>query len=150
MRRALRFSALLLGMLAISSHVDARGGGGGFGGGFSRGFIHVAPSAHAMNGFHRQSIVRRRVFAARQSRQRSAQTVFPIGGGDWLPDWGPSDSQIAEYPPAPDPLSQPQVIVIHPDNRGPTVAEAAPDYGYIPGCQAIPNGYHCDPGGSAR
>lgn len=96
MRRALGFSPLLLGVLVISSHAHARGGGGvgftgslfGNFGGFSRDLIRVAPSAHAMNGFHRQSIVRRRVFAAGhlhalglQRRQFFGQTGFLFGGG---------------------------------------------------------------------
>jgi len=158
--RAFRFSALLFGMLAISAQADARGSfGGGFLGsfrGFSDGFVRVAPSVH-VSGFHRQSIVRRRIFAGRQlhavglqGRQPFGQALFLVGGEYWWPDWWPGGSQIEEYSPAPEPPSQPQVIVIHADNIAPSVAEAAPDDGYVPGCHAIPNGYHCDIGGSAR
>jgi len=43
------------------------------------------------------------------------------------------------------PAPQPQVIVIHTDGQGRmTTTQAAPDYSYVKGCHAIPNGYHCD------
>ena len=139
MRRALWLSALLLGMLAISSHVDARGGGGGS---FSRGF-------RGFSGVHRPVFAARHVHAlGSQRRQSFGQTTYPIGGDYWWPDWWPGDSQIAEYLPAPEPPSEPQVIIIHANNSGAPMADAAPDYGYIPGCHAIPNGYHCDVGGA--
>jgi hypothetical protein len=72
MKRALWFSALLAGVLAVSSQADARMGGiGGFGGGFSPGFrgfsgsfLHAAPSGHFANGSHRQFFPRRQFFAA--------------------------------------------------------------------------------------
>jgi hypothetical protein len=42
----------------------------------------------------------------------------------------------------------PQVIVISGSNyaQGPMAPAPGdpPDYSYVPGCHAIPNGYHCD------
>ena len=160
MRRALRFSALLLGILVTSSQMNARtSGGGGLGVGFSGGFrgasgafIRVGAPAHLMNGFHRNSVVGRHVFVARHphalgvnGRHSFAQTGVLIGGGYWS-DWWPGDSQIVENSPAPEAPAPPEVIVIHPNEQGSAVAGAAPDYGYA-GCHAIPNGYHCDGGG---
>ena len=92
MRRALWLSALLLGTLATSSHVDARGGGG-----FSRGF-------RGFSGVHRPVFATRHLHApGSQRRQSFGQTAYPIGGDCWWPDWWPNDSQIAEYSPAPEP-----------------------------------------------
>jgi hypothetical protein len=43
--------------------------------------------------------------------------------------------------------SQPEVLVIagsHGDLRENTTPRTPPDYSYVTGCHAIPNGYHCD------
>jgi hypothetical protein len=57
-----------------------------------------------------------------------------------VPEYGYQPAQQALDAP-----SQPQVIVIRSDSNGRmTTSEAAPDYGYIQGCHAITNGYHCD------
>jgi hypothetical protein len=46
---------------------------------------------------------------------------------------------------------QPQIIVISSDGNGRMqTTEAAPDYGYIEGCHAIPNGYHLQHNHSLR
>ena len=40
----------------------------------------------------------------------------------------------------------PQVIVLsNSPQPGPAAPQAQMDFGYVPGCRAIPNGYHCDP-----
>lgn len=162
MRRALRFSVLSLAVLAVSSQANARmGGGGGFGsgfspgfGGFSAGFIHVAPSGHLVNGFHRQSLLHRQPFAAQRFHALHSRQIFApnvvLYGGDW---WSPDVSQGITYASPPEAQMepvQPEIIVIQRDNKDPKVAEATPDYGYVAGCHAIPNGYHCDTNSSAR
>jgi hypothetical protein len=51
--------------------------------------------------------------------------VVPIGGGEGL--------------------AGPSVVSIAPDSASEQTASAAmPDYSYVRGCYAIPNGYHCD------
>jgi hypothetical protein len=57
MRRALGMLVLSFGIVGISPHADARGGGGGFGVGFSGGFRGLAgqpPAFRPFTGFHRQ------------------------------------------------------------------------------------------------
>ena len=48
----------------------------------------------------------------------------------------------------------PEVVVVGgAPQAGGVPAPAAMDFGYVPGCRAIPNGYHCDPprrGGQAN
>jgi hypothetical protein len=135
------------------------GGIGGFGGGFSPGFrgfsgsfLHVAPSGHFANGSHRQFFPRRQFFAAQHFHGlRKGQVLAPTGvlfGGDYW-SW-PDTGQVVTYAPPPEEPVQPEVIVLQSDSNGPKVAEAAPDYGYVAGCHAIPNGYHCDAGSTAR
>jgi hypothetical protein len=77
------------------------------------------------------------------------QNGFPAwSGGGWgwpVGDWWPGEytSQPVQQVQAPAP--EPQVIVIRTDGQGRmTATEAAPDYSYVKGCHAIPNGYHCD------
>lgn len=47
-------------------------------------------------------------------------------------------------------IVKPEVIVIRPGPAGHDSAKAATDYGYVPGCRAIANGYHCDIAENAR
>jgi hypothetical protein len=152
-----------MAVLAVSPQANARtGGGGGFGSsfsssfrGFSSGFIHVAPSGHSVNGFHRQLLPHRQFFAAQRfgALHLRRQAFAPNGvlyGGYW---WWPNVGQGVTYSPTPGaPVEQvqPEVIVIQSDNKEPKVAEATPDYGYVAGCHAIANGYHCDTSGSVR
>jgi hypothetical protein len=155
--RALRWSIIpiLAGLLAIPQSADARGGGGGGGGGFHAGGVHAA--FHAGNGIRRPGFVRNQQVARFANRRlfpdqrfgNNLLTGFPgwWGGWGWGSDW-PDNGYEYGYQPvqqAPDPPSQPQVIVIRADGNGRmTTAEAAPDYGYVQGCHAILNGYHCD------
>ena len=145
MRCVLQFSVvpMLLGLLA--SQADARSGSGGFSGGIVIG----ASAAH----ISRQFIARRPVLPAQRIRasnlqrlhQRSlAQNGIPIGG-IW-PGFGWPDATQAVAAPAIDATAQPQpeVIIMHSDTAAHTASEPPPDFGYIPGCHAIPNGYHCD------
>jgi hypothetical protein len=58
------------------------------------------------------------------------------------------DTTPIEAPPVADetPVG-PQVIILSNLPGGthePTVAQTLPDYGYVAGCHAIPNGYHCE------
>jgi hypothetical protein len=152
--RALRWSIapILVGLLAIPQAVDARGGGGG---GFHGGAIHGAFHSSTSNGFRRPGFVRHqqvarfadRRFFPNQRFANNLQNGFPAWWGGWGYDW-PNTGYEYGYQPvqqAQDAPSQPQVIVIRSDGNGRmTAAEATPDYGYVQGCHAIPNGYHCD------
>jgi hypothetical protein len=153
--RALKWSIalILVGTLAIPQAADARGGGGGVGSGFhgaSRGAFHSG------NGFRHPGFVRNQQvarFADRWSFQNrrladNPQNGSPAwwgGGWGWGYDW-PNYGYGYGYQPTQVAPSQPQVIVIRSDGDGriTTTVPAADDYGYITGCHAIPNGYHCD------
>jgi hypothetical protein len=88
-------------------------------------------------------------FAARNgfgfNRNAQLQGGWPIAG--W-PSWPFLDSAPIQVPSvASDAPSNPVVIVMSGlSDRAPERAtpETPPDYGYIAGCHAIPNGYHCD------
>lgn len=113
-------------------------------------------SFHSASGFHRQSFARRPFLSQQRlnafglgRNQLFTQPGYFYDGSYWWPDWWAGDSQIAVSPPAPEAPPQPQVIVIRTDGQGRMDAEPAPDYSYA-GCQAIPNGFHCDIGGGAH
>lgn len=84
---------------------------------------------------------------------------FGMYGYGWFgnvwPDmgWPDSGSQVGNVqyitPPPPEP-APPQVIAISADWRGQTAPEALPDFSYVAGCKAIPNGYHCASGEGAH
>jgi hypothetical protein len=158
--RALRYSIVpvLLGLLAMPQ-AEARGGGGGGGGGFvaAHGGAPVA-ALRTSNGVivGRRGFVRHQSlapFTARGFSRRFArngfQNGFPAWADGWgwpIGDWWPGGYGYQPDQPAPEPRVQPQVIVIRADGDGhmQTTQAAAPDYGYIEGCHAIPNGYHCN------
>jgi hypothetical protein len=86
-------------------------------------------------------IVPRRINVADELRARgrgSFENGFPIGA--W-PYWPTIGTVGGEAP------SSPAVIVVSaaqtPASQR-TLSDQFPDYSYIPGCHAIPNGYHCD------
>ena len=143
MRCVLQFSMvpILLGLLA--SQADARSGSGGFSGGIVIG----ASSAHISR--QRPVLPAQRIRASnlQRSHQRSlAQNGIPIGG-IWPGFWWPDATQAVAAPTidaTAQPQLQPQVIIMQSDKAAHTASEPAPDFGYIPGCHAIPNGYHCD------
>jgi hypothetical protein len=133
---------ILLILLAIPQVADARGGGGG--GGFNGGGVHAGNGRPGPVGH--QQVAR---FFPNQRFANNLQNGWPAwwGGWSWGYDW-PDHGYEYGYQPVrqtQDPPSLPQVIVIHSDGNGRmTTAEVAPDYGYVQGCHAIPNGYHCD------
>jgi hypothetical protein len=67
------------------------------------------------------------------------------GSYPWYPwDFGPPDSWSPAEP------SRPEVIVLsnpQPPAADPQVLHPSAEPGYIPGCHAILNGFHCDPRG---
>jgi hypothetical protein len=149
MRRFLRFSTafILVGLLA--SQADARSTAAFSGGtGFFGGVVIGAP-----HHFARPIIAQHRFIAAQrfralhlQNRRLHSLTGFPIGG-IWPGFWWPN-TQVVEVPAAVEetaqPQMQPQIIIIRSDTAAHTVPEPPPDFGYVSGCHAIPNGYHCD------
>ena len=145
--RSLFLIPLALALLA-SPQADARGGGGE-GGGFHAGFVGRPGSIIRAEdirvrrpGFRHMPTV-----AHRFARTRFARTAFPWWGDSWpVGDWGSGGYYgYANPPQEAQAASEPQVIVIHDDSQDRmTTAEAAPDYGYVKGCHAIPNGFHCD------
>jgi hypothetical protein len=173
--RALRWSIapILVSLLAFPQAVAARGGGGGGGGGFHGGGSHVAffhGNVVRRPGFVRHQQVARfanrgffpnqrfannfnRRFFPNQRFANNLQNGFPAwwGGWGWGYDWPDNGYGYQSVQQAQDAPPQPQVVVIRSDDNGRmTTAEAAPDYGYVQGCHAIPNGYHCDPATQAR
>jgi hypothetical protein len=162
MRRALGMLVLSFGIVGISPHADARGGGGGFGVGFSGGFRGLAgqpPAFRPFTGFRRQFAAHRAFFPVHRFRAfafggrtfafggrtfafggRRGFGQVPVWSGGW--PWWFGDNGGGTYLPSPEP-PQPEVIVIQPPDQGPRVAEPAPDYSYA-GCHAVPNGYYCD------
>lgn len=68
--------------------------------------------------------------------------VWPDTG--W-PDSGWQTTGVQYIAPPPPEMPPPQVIVISADARGQTPPPSGPlpDYSYVAGCHAIPNGYHC-------
>jgi hypothetical protein len=147
MRRALGIAVLLVGIVAVCPHADARGGGG-FGAGFSAGFRGLPgqpPAFRPFTGFHRQFAAHRAFFPVHRFHglafgARRGFGQIPVWSGGW--PWWFGDNGGATYLPAPAP-PQPEVIVIQSPSQGPGVAEPAPDYSYA-GCHAVPNGYYCD------
>jgi hypothetical protein len=125
--RALRWSIapILVSLLAFPQAVAARGGGGGGGGGFHGGGSHVA--------FFHGNVVRRPGFVRHQQVARFANRGF-------FPNQRFANNFNRRFFPN-------QRFA---NNLQNTTAEAAPDYGYVQGCHAIPNGYHCDPATQAR
>ena len=85
----------------------------------------------------------------RTASRHGGETGGVVGAGATT---GPiMDTATQSVQQAQDAPPQPQVVVIRSDGNGRmTTAEAAPDYGYVQGCHAIPNGYHCDPATQAR
>jgi hypothetical protein len=79
-------------------------------------------------------------------RRAQIQNGLPIGV--W-PYWSPIDMPLMEVPPVGTPAaSNLPVIVVSGLANGAqqrTAPETRPDYSYVAGCRAIPNGYHCDP-----
>jgi hypothetical protein len=173
--RALRWSIapILVSLLAFPQAVAARGGGGGGGGGFHGGGSNVAffhGNVVRRPGFVRHQQVARfadrrffpnqrfannfnRRFFPNQRFANDLQNGFPAwwGGWGWGYDWPDNGYGYQSVQQAQDAPPQPQVVVIRSDGNGRmTTAEAAPDYGYVQGCHAIPNGYHCDPATQAR
>jgi hypothetical protein len=158
--RALRWSIapILVSLLAFPQAGAARGGGGG---GFHGGGSHVAffHGIARRPGFVRhQQVTRfanRRFFPNQRFANNNTQNGFPAWWGGWGWGWGydwPDNGYgYQSVQQAQDPPTQPQVVVIRSDGNGRmTTAEAAPDYGYVQGCHAIPNGYHCDPATQTR
>jgi hypothetical protein len=139
--------AAILGLLGTGSMAPAvaRGGGGGHGIGIARFPARVSP-------VFRLGRIRTPGFVAGRDRVRN--DVFRRGdafrnsglAGIWPYPWWPYDTTPADVGTAVP--SEPHVIVISDSNYtqgriAPTPGDP-PDYSYIPGCHAIPNGYHCD------
>ncbi len=149
----------ILGCLPVA-HVNAHGAAGGAGGGGVGAFaLHQGPAALGLRGgfargpgfAHSRRAIALAHRPLRQARfARAFQMTLPVwwGGiwlgypGDW---WSGNDYQPAQLSETPPP--QPQVIVINAD-ANPRLAGTdtitMPDYGYVQGCHAIANGYHCD------
>ena len=140
--------AVILGLLGTGSMAPAfaRGGGGAHGIGIARFPARVSPIFRSgrigipgviggLGGFQNNGF---RGGTAR--RNPGLAGIWPI-----IPRW-PIDTTQAQVGTAIP--SEPQVIVISSSNYAQgRIAPAPgdpPDYSYVPGCHAIPNGYHCD------
>jgi hypothetical protein len=131
-------------MCAVASHPALAGEG------FAHGGARVsAPRvAHALRAFRAaRGEAPRRVVAADTVPGRDAAHVRrPVAIVVW--PYAPIDGIPSIETPAGDTGAEaPNVIVVERApmaGAGPSGAEPLPDYGYVPGCRAIPNGYACD------
>jgi hypothetical protein len=148
-----------LGLLGTASIAPTFARGGAVGFGRASGFI-----VHGQRTFARSHVVtprnsvRNRAFMARNvigfqndfrfRNRNQLQNSWPLSGWPYYSwpgyySW-PMDTTPATVDGGP---ASPSVIVISavPD-RGPerTVPQTPADYSYVPGCHAVPNGYHCD------
>jgi hypothetical protein len=148
--------AVILGLLGTGdmSPAFARGGGGGAHGiGVARFPSRVSPI------FRSRQIgipgligglggIQNNVFRGGTARRNSGLAGFwpyPWWPIDTTEGWPIDTTQAQVGTAAP---SEPQVIVVSGSNYtqeriAPTPGDP-PDYSYVPGCHAIPNGYHCD------
>jgi hypothetical protein len=148
--------AVILGLLGTGdmSPALARGGGGGAHGiGVARFPSRVSPI------FRSRQIgipgligglggIQNNVFRGGTARRNSGLAGFwpyPWWPIDTTEGWPIDTTQAQVGTAAP---SEPQVIVVSGSNYAqeriaPTPGDP-PDYSYVPGCHAIPNGYHCD------
>jgi hypothetical protein len=131
----------LIGIAAMSP-AFGRGGAAGF---------SSRPSVHVRSPMRIGSIVPRTI--VRAGRVQAYGRAYNLGRGRdslaalwpywWFLGSTPFDASPVESGVAPDPY----IIVIsgqpH-DPSGTTTSAKLPDYGYVSGCYAIPNGYHCD------
>jgi hypothetical protein len=139
------------------------GGGGGGGGGFGRGGRVMASRGHGLRAGLRSNIVGARSIARNLTPRNGSgfgQTGFQNGfgfgrdgvlGGSQFPFWPfwPyfDTASMDPAPAAGAGPSDPFVVVTSGLPNGASERAAAdplPDYGYVAGCHAIPNGYHCD------
>jgi hypothetical protein len=150
--------AVILGLLGTGSMAPAFARGGGGGGGahgigiarsparvspiFRSGRIGIPGVTGGLGGFQNN------VFRGGTARRNSGLAgiwPYPWWPIDTTEGW-PIDTTTAQVGTAVP--SEPQVIVISGSNYAQgRIAPAPgdpPDYSYIPGCHAIPNGYHCD------
>jgi hypothetical protein len=150
MRRFLWFSTafILAGLLVAQADARSTGEFSGRAGSFGGTVIGV-PRAH----ISRPIIPGRRVIGAQRFHAPNLRgmhqrflTSFPIGG-IWPGFWWPN-TQVIQVPveETAQPQPQPQIIVLHSD-RAANPPDPPPDFGYVAGCHAIPNGYHCDASG---
>jgi hypothetical protein len=147
--------AVILGLLGTGNPALARGGGGGGAHGIGIGRFPARVSPIFRSGrigtpglLAGSRGVRNGVF------RRGAPFRNPDLAGIWPYPWWPIDTtqgwpidtmpaEVGTAVP-----SEPQVIVISGSNYAqghiaPPPGDP-PDYSYVPGCHAIPNGYHCD------
>jgi hypothetical protein len=147
--------AVILGLLGpgIMSPAFARGGGGAHGIGIARVPARVSPIFRSGR-IGTPGVTRGLGGVQNDVFRRGAGFGNPGLAGIWPYPWWPIDTtqgwpidttpaQVGTAVP-----SEPQVIVISSSNhaQGRTAPPPGdpPDYSYVPGCHAIPNGYHCD------
>jgi hypothetical protein len=155
MRKRISWLPAIAMLGVLSTPAFARGGAGGSGTAPASSAFFVHGSAYGARTFARNHVARRitvpnsafiaRNFGIRNDlrfRQRNQlQDVWPIGA--WPYSW-PMDTAPVTVDGG---LANPSVIVISaapssaPERTGP---QTPPDYSYVPGCHAVPNGYHCD------
>jgi hypothetical protein len=147
-------------LVGASTAAGARGGGGGGGAfiRFSSGGAHFAAGSHFVSHSGGHAIISRPLNTNLVSRSQGIRGFFNWGGwggywppgcyGGWSSNCGYASSAtpvVIVAPPAPAP-QPPQVIIIRDSPAAPALADPPPtgDCSYIPGCHAIPGGYHFD------
>jgi hypothetical protein len=143
-RKLLATAALtIFGVLATSNMATAEAHGA-----HASGFIAASPhaargNANLMIGRHvgpaRTASIRNNRGGSRSDDDRRGTAIL---GWPYYPTFEEIPVTANDVP------SQPQVIVVSggagaAPSRG--APDAGPDYSFVAGCRAIPNGYHCDP-----
>lgn len=145
----LSITAAVLGVAALRP-AEARSVGGASGGrGIAAFSTRAGPVAHGLPSFvRRPQLSSNRLLHPPLHEHQFARTIpmtIPWWGsirpGDWWPGYGYQLPQQVQASSA-----QPQITIIGGGSEGRVAEtpETTPDYSYVPGCHAIPNGYHCD------
>jgi hypothetical protein len=145
----------LLGTTALPP-AFARGSAGGFGGLRASSAFAVHGSVHGRRTFARSRVGTPRFIGPNRAfigRNVGFRNDFRLGQRNQFLDAWPIAAWPYSWPMDDTPVtvggspSSPSVIVISgvPNSAAErTVPQTPPDYSYVAGCRAVPNGYHCD------
>jgi hypothetical protein len=110
-----------------------------------------ASRAHSLNRFGERTVAAQ-LFRFPQGLRFNRR--IPVRNGFWPLSIWPDGVLTSQYdvPPVQEvPQATPEVIIVGgtvggtgPAPSDDPASRTPPDYSYVPGCRAIPNGYHCD------
>ena len=116
-----------------------------WGGGGPAGQTHGGGDAGGLGGHQNPRQCQSQYGQWSYGRSRYGRSQYGMSNGAWPygPYIGATESMVPDGAPV-----QPQVVVLTNAPQpapAPATAPVPMDLGYVPGCRAIPNGYHCDP-----